>query len=138
MVKVKYGIDENLNATVHIWAEQWEYDDFIKQEDPTITIADCGGAELKNCRFSYACDCGYDCHGGTSFEMSDNRNIFIFHVISECQMDALYDVDFDYVSVEEIEKIVANTWPQTIRVKKFCCGNPEPGWKYCPHCGEVL
>jgi len=138
VVKVKYGRDENLNTTVHIWAEQWEYDDFIAQEDPTITIADCGGAELKNCRFSYACNCHYDCHGGTSFSMTDDRNTFVFHIASECQMDALYDINLDYISIEEIEKILRNAWPQTIRVKKSCCSNPESGWKYCPHCGERL
>jgi len=136
MVKVKFGRDENLNATIHIWAEQWEYDDFIKQEDPTITIADCGGAELKDCRFSYACNCEHECHGGTSFSMSDDRNTFIFHIISECQLDALYDINFDYTSIEEIEEILKK---HTIVVKNpCCCGIKHLEWRYCPICGEKI
>ena len=79
MAKAKRTI-VNGKVILNITCEQWEYDEFVAQEDPTVTIAECGGTELKNTRISYACNCEYDCHTGFKYSMNDENVEFIVSI----------------------------------------------------------
>ena len=134
-------LDDKQEKALHIYATQMEYLEFISQEDPTVTIADCGGVELDNVSSRSACNCAYDCHGGSHYHMSSKNTTFIFHIVSEIQDYILDNIKYwNYTSLEDIEDILQKFTLRLVKVKKPCCSNHnlKPEWNYCPICGEKV
>ena len=109
--------EEEQEKVLYIYATQEEYLEFIFQEDPTVTIADCGGVELDDVSSRSACSCAYDCHGGSHYHMSSENTTFVFHIISESQDYILDDIKhLNYTSLEEIEKILQRNTLEIVKV----------------------